>query len=62
MSEPTYIQQLRAIRDEIGEELRRKPWEEWDKQAREEVGRHPALARLLDEADQQAPSETPAKP
>ena len=57
MSEPTYVQQLRAIRDAIGEELQRSPWEQWDKRAREEVGRHPKLARLLSEADQAAPAE-----
>jgi len=51
MTEPTHIERLRAIRDQIGQELQRTPWEQWERTAREEVRRHPKLARLLDEAD-----------
>jgi len=50
MSEQTYVEKLRAIRDQIGQELERTSWDQWEKQAREEVRRHPKLAAMLDEA------------
>lgn len=51
MSEPTYIEQLRAIRDRIGEQLQQMTWQEWDAQAREKVRRDAELGRLLDDAE-----------
>lgn len=51
MSEPTYIERLRAIRDRIGEELQRTDWQQWEAQARRNVRRDPKLARLLEQAE-----------
>ena len=50
MSEPTYVERLRAIRDQINEELREVTWEEWEAQARQKTLRDPHLARLIEQA------------
>ena len=62
MSERGYVEQLRSIRDQIGRELERTSWEQWEKLAREEAQRYPKLARLLDEAVQVPPAAKPVKP
>ena len=61
MSELTYVQRLRVIRDEIGRELQNTSWEQWESRAREEVSRYPKLARLLSEADEVSQTQTPAQ-
>lgn len=61
MSERTYIEQLRQIREEIARQLDRTPWEDWRREAGDAVRRDPGLSRLMEEAvDPQArPSATP---
>jgi len=54
MSDPTYIERLRAIRDRIGEQLQHMSWQEWEAQAREDARRDPRLAKLIEEAECQA--------
>ena len=55
MGEATYIEQLRAIRDRINEELQEVSWEEWESQARQKALRDPRLARLIAQAEATQP-------
>ncbi len=50
MSEPTYVERLRAIRDRIGEELQHMSWQEWEAQAKQKVRQDPKLACLIESA------------
>lgn len=51
MNEPTYVEQLRDIRDRIGRELQQMTWQEWETRARQIASQDPRLARLMESAE-----------